>query len=134
MYNIGIIGPDTCFKTREIKEFLFKVKQTFGPSATIYSGGNKNGIESDVKKICLLFELPYREFNPAFTGHNLYSAMPEEYYSRGKHPTHYIHRYEQMLFKINKLIIGYQKDAQDFKLYETVKNKAEKRGIKTILI
>lgn len=134
MYKIGIIGSETCFKTTEVKDFLFKIKKAFGATATIYSGGNKSGIEHDVKKTCLLFELPYKEFNPAFTGHNLYSALPEDYYSKGWHCTHYIHRYEQMLFHIDRLVIGQQPDSKDSKIYLSIYRKAQKRGIKTVLI
>lgn len=134
MFRIAIIGSTTCFKTKEVKEFLFKVKTTFGKTATIISGGNSEGIERDVKKIAIEFELPYQEYNPSFTGKNLYSALSDEYYTKGFHPSHFSHRYECMLSKIDKLLIGESSDSKDWKLYQSIAKKAEKKGIPVIFI
>lgn len=133
MYRIGIIGPETCFKERKVKQLIFKIKETFGNTATIISGGNSNGIERHVKKTALEFELKYKEFNPSFTGQNLYSAMSESYYTKGKHPSHFEHRYNEMLKHIDKLFIGYDEGC-DFKLYERIRKRAEKSGIKVVII
>lgn len=133
MYRIGIIGPKTCYKTREVKDLIYKIKQTYGNTATIVSGGNETGIERDVKKFALQFELPYQEFNPSFTGHNLYSALREDYYTKGYHPSHFIHRYTEMLKRIDRLVIGYE-PGDNFKLYEKIKKNSEKMNIKTVLI
>lgn len=135
MFKIAIIGSKSCVdKTRAIKEFLFKVKTTYGSTATILSGGNESGIEKDVKKIALEFGLPYHEFNPAFSGKNSFSALSEEYYKKGFHPSHFQHRYECLLGKAERLIIGECQDAPDKKLYDGILKKAEKKGIKTMII
>lgn len=133
MYRIGIIGPKTCYKTREVKDLIYKIKQTYGNTATIVSGGNETGIERDAKKFALQFELPYQEFNPSFTGHNLYSAMEEGYYTKGYHSSHFIHRYSEMLKRIDRLVIGYEA-GENFKLYASVQKLAEKMKIKTVLL
>lgn len=134
MYSIAIIGSKTCFKTKEVKEFLFKVKTTFGETATILSGGNGEGIERDVKKYALEFGLNYKEYNPAYTGKNLYSALSDEYYTKGYHGSHFLHRYEYMLSRTDRLVIGKSEDSKDWKLYETIFKKAEKKSIKTVFI
>lgn len=134
MFRIAIIGSSTCFKTKEVKEFLFKVKSTFGKTATILSGGNSEGIEREVKKFAIEFELPYLEYNPSFTGKNLYSALSDEYYTKGFHPSHFSHRYECMLSKVDKLIIGDSPDSKDAKLYQSIGKKAEKKKIPVIFI
>lgn len=134
MFRIAIIGSKTCFKTKEVKEFIFKVKTTFGSTATIISGGNSEGIEREVKKFAIEFELPYQEYNPSFTGKNLYSALSDDYYTKGFHPSHFSHRYECMLFKIDKLLIGESQDSKDWKLYQSIAKKAEKKKIPTIFI
>jgi len=134
MFRIGIIGSETCFKSKEVKEFLFKVKTTFGSTATIISGGNSTGIEKEVKKTAIEFSLPYQEFNPSFTGKNLYSALSDDYYKKGFHPTHFAHRYDCLLSKIDKLVIGESPDSKDWKFYQTIAKKAEKKGIKPVFI
>lgn len=133
MYKIGIIGPETCQKTKEVKDLLFQIKQTFGDTATIVSGGNNIGIEKDVKKYCIYFELPYQEYNPSFAGKNQFSALDESYFNKKFHPSHFQHRYEMMLRHVDKLFIGYEK-GQNFKLYEQIQKKSEKKGIKVVLI
>lgn len=133
MHRIAIIGPTTCQKKKEVQEFLFKVKQTFGNTCTIFSGGNDEGIEKDTKKYALQFELSYREFNPSFTGVNQFSALNEAYYTKRFHPSHYQHRYAEMLKHIDRLVIGFE-EGENFKIYAAVRKKAEKLGIKTVLI
>lgn len=134
MFRIAIIGSATCFKAQEVKEFLFKVKSTFGKTATIISGGNSEGIEREVKKFAIEFELPYQEFNPSFTGKNLYSALSDDYYTKGFHGSHFAHRYDCMLARIDKLIIGESPDSKDWKFYQTFAKKAEKKKIPVIFI
>lgn len=134
MIRIGVIGPETSSRPRQIKDFAFKLKKTYGDDCQVYSGGNKTGVEMEVKRQCLTFNIPYKEFNPSFTGHNLYSALPESYYSKGKHPSHYLHRYTQMLYQINYLVIAKQEDDLSWKIYEAVARQAQRRGIKTIFI
>ena len=134
MYRIAIIGPETCVdKTRKVQEFLFKVKQTFGNTATIISGGNNEGIEKDVKKYALQFELPYLEYNPSFSGKNQFSALKDSYYGKKFHSSHYRHRYDEMLLRIDRLVIGIEPESKH-KLYFDIQKKSEKKGIKTIFL
>jgi len=134
MYKIAIIGGTEGNYTTKVKEFLFKVKKAFGDTATIFSGGNPTGIEYDTKKYALEFGLPYKEFNPSFSGHNVYSFLPREYFGKGRHPSHYPHRYQQMLMRTDKLIIGSSEADEDWKLYDTVRKGAEKNSIHVVLI
>jgi len=134
MYRIGIIGSTDGNYTTKIKDFLFKVKSTFGDTASIYGGGSESGIEYDAKKFALEFGLKYKEFNPSYTGHNVYSFLPEGYYGKGKHPSHYIHRYKEMLMRVDKLIIGASESEKDWKLFESVRKKAEKMNIGVVFV
>lgn len=134
MYRIAIIGGTDNDSTTKVKEFLFKVKKAFGDTATIFSGGNPTGIEYDVKKYALEFGLPYKEFNPSFTGHNVYSFLPMEYFGKGRHPSHYPHRYQEMLIRTDRLLIGSIESDQDWKLYDTVRKQAEKKNIPVVFI
>jgi len=133
MYKIGIIGPETCQKTKEIKDLLFEIKNSFGNTVIIASGGNKEGIEKDVKKYCIYFEMQYTEYNPSFTGKNQFSALDESYYTKRFHPSHFQHRYDMMLRYVDRMFIGYE-PGENFKLYQQIKKKCEKNNIKTVLI
>lgn len=133
--RISIIGSSNCIdKGKKVQDFLFKVKQQFGETATIFSGGNETGIEYEVKKYSLEFGLKYKEFNPSFTGQNLYSFLSEEYFGKGKHPSHYHHRYIELLKRTDRLVIGVDKDDSDWKLYESVFNKAGRMKVQTVFI
>lgn len=134
MYRIAIIGGTDNDSTTKVKEFLFKVKKAFGETATIFSGGNPTGIEYAVKKYALEFGLTYKEFNPSFTGHNVYSFLPAEYFGKGRHPSHYPHRYQEMLIRTDKLLIGAVESDQDWKIYDAVRKNAEKKNIPVVFI
>ena len=129
---IGIIGSPTCHKQKKVQELIFKISRTFGNTATILSGGNAEGVEKDVKKYALKFELPYIEFNPSYTGQNLYSAEPAEYYGKRIHPTHFIHRYEKLIYSSTHLFIGMEDGIED-KLLLQIKKKAEKLSKKVVV-
>jgi hypothetical protein len=134
MYRIAVIGSTDGNYTAKVKEFLFKVKNTFGDTATILSGGNPTGIEYDAKKYALEFDLPYKEFNPSYTGWNIYSFLPQEYFGKRNHPSHYLHRYQEMLKRTDKLVIGANEKEADWKLYDSIRKKAEKRGIQVVFV
>lgn len=134
MYKIAIIAPPDCYRETVVKEFMYKVKNTFGQTATILSGGNDTGVEKLVKMLSLEFGMTYKEYNPSFTGHNLYSALEPSYYTKGKHYTHYIHRYMIMLSEAERLVIVRQEDSKDWKIYAQIEKVAQKRNKKMVFI
>lgn len=135
MYRIAIIAPPDCYRKSVVKEFMLKIKNTFGNTATILSGGNPTGVEQTVKQLALEYGMKYKEYNPAYTGKNLYSACDESYYSKGKHFTHYLHRYQMMLSNTERLVIVKQEDSRDWNsIYGFVAKHAEKKKIKMVFI
>ena len=90
--KVAVIGSRTYENTRKIKNLLTDLKRKFGEELMIVSGGAKQGADKYVKKYALEFGLNYREFNPAHTPQNLYSAMSEGYYSRPYHVSQFHHR------------------------------------------
>lgn len=131
--TIGFIGSKTFHKANLLKELLFNVKTSFGPLATIASGGTLEGLESDVKRISLEFGLIYKEFNPSFTGWNKYSYLGENYFGKNFHVSHYDDRYKQLVFKVDTLFLGIDGE-RDEKYFKKFLNLAVKKGIKTILL
>ena len=90
--KVAIIGSREYENIRKIKDTLFQLKQKFGGDLIIISGGAKNGADLYARKYALEFGIRYREFNPAHTIKNLYSAMSSPYYEKPYHVSQFHHR------------------------------------------
>lgn len=90
--RVAIIGSRDYQNIRKIKDTLFQLKQKFGDKLIIISGGAKYGTDKFARKYALEFGIKYREFNPAHTTKNLYSAMSDTYYSKPYHVSQFHHR------------------------------------------
>ena len=90
--KVAIIGSRDYQNIRKIKLTLFELKQKFGEKLIIISGGAKHGADKFARKYALEFGMRYREFNPAHTTKNLYSAMSDDYYERPYHVSQFHHR------------------------------------------
>ena len=76
--NIAIIGSPKYDSVRNIRDFLFNIKEKLGVGVNIITRGNKDGCEKWVRKYALEFGLRFTEYNPAHTTRNLYSGMSDE--------------------------------------------------------
>lgn len=92
MCKVAIIGNRTYENVRKIQDLLSDLKRKFGNELMIISGGCRDGADKYVKKYALEFGIQYKEFNPAHTPRNLYSAMSEEYYGKPYHVSQFHHR------------------------------------------
>ena len=92
--NISIIGSPRYENSLQIKDFLFKIKQSFGVNTNIITRGNTDGCERWVRKYALELGFRYTEYNPAHTPKSLYSGMDDDYYDRPYHPTQKLHQYD----------------------------------------
>lgn len=90
--RVAIIGSRQYENVRKIKNLLTDLKQKFGKELIIISGGAKDGADKYVKKYSIEFEIAYKEYNPAHTPKNLYSAMSEHYYDKPYHVSQFHHR------------------------------------------
>ena len=90
--KVAVIGSREYENIRKIKETLFQLKSKFGNTLIIISGGAKDGADKYAKKYALEFGIKYKEFNPAHTIKNLYSAMSETYYEKPYHVSQFHHR------------------------------------------
>ena len=90
--KVAIIGSRMYENTRKIKDALFQLKQKFGDNLIIVSGGAKDGADKFARKYALEFGIKYKEFNPAHTTKNLYSAMSDNYYNKVYHVSQFHHR------------------------------------------
>lgn len=132
--KIGIIGPETCQKTKKVKELLFGLKKRY-PMIIIHSGGNKDGIEKDVKKYALQFEMDYSEFNPCYTGWNNYSFLNENYFNKGFHISHEPRRYQILIYQSDIIFVGYEPEYPKWNLiYKPLQKYAEKKKKQLVFI
>ena len=90
--KVAIIGSRDYQNARKIKDTLTELKKRFGEKLIIISGGAQHGADKFARKFALEFGLRYREFNPAHTVKNLYSAMTETYYEKPYHVSQFHHR------------------------------------------
>ena len=90
--KIALIGSRDYQNIRKIKDTLFNLKQKFGDKLIIISGGAQYGADKFARKYSLEFGIKYKEFNPAHTTKNLYSAMSDTYYEKPYHVSQFHHR------------------------------------------
>ena len=90
--KVAMIGSREYENTRKIKDALFQLKEKFGDTLTVISGGGQYGADKFVRKFALEFGIKYKEFNPAHTTKNLYSAMSDNYYEKPYHVSQFHHR------------------------------------------
>ncbi len=90
--KVALIGSREYENIRKIKNTLFQLKQKFKDSLIIISGGATNGADKYARKYALEFGIKYKEFNPAHTTKNLYSAMSDTYYEKPYHVSQFHHR------------------------------------------
>ena len=90
--KVAIVGSREYENVRKMKDTLFQLKQKFGDQLIIISGGAKHGADKYARKYSLEFGIKYREFNPAHTTKNLYSAMSDDYYEKPYHVSQFHHR------------------------------------------
>ena len=102
--KIAIIGSREYENKRKIRDMIFKLKQTFGSKLEIISGGCTSGADKYAKKFSLELGVSYREFNPAHTVKNLYSVLPETYYSKPYHTSQFFHRNELIAKYCDRMI------------------------------
>ena len=90
--KVAIIGSREYENSRKIKDTLTELKRRFSDKLIIISGGAKFGADKFARKYALEFGMRYREFNPAHTTKNLYSAMSDDYYEKPYHVSQFHHR------------------------------------------
>jgi len=109
MTKIGIVGSADFIRESKIAKFIKHVYDSYGPTATINSGGSDLGPERWAKKYALEFNLKFKEFNPSYTGYKMYSAMDEAYYGKKFHMSQLYHRYKQLIIQSDCIFIFHPK-------------------------
>ena len=92
MTKIAIVGNKEWQNKRKVQQVLTELKQKFKNELIIVGAGGNEGANYMVRKYTLEFGLQYEEYNPSYTGYNLYSALPEGYYGKQYHFSQLLHR------------------------------------------
>lgn len=102
--KIAVIGSRDWQSRRKVQDVLGRLKRMEGPITILGQGGGE-GAASMVKKYALDFGLNYMEYNPSYTGRNLYSAMPDSYYGKKYHFSQLLHRMTLIADACDKMIV-----------------------------
>jgi len=105
MSRIAVIGNTGWQNKRKIQETLQMLKKKFGDELIVVGAGGNEGANSMVRKFALEFGLQYEEYNPSFSGYNIYSAMPESYYGKPYHFSQLHHRMKLIAERCDYMMI-----------------------------
>ena len=130
--KIGVCGSRLYEKKKEIKEVIFKLKQTFGDALIIVSGGRQSGADTYVKKFALEFDCKYEEFNPAHTKHNLYSVLSIKFYGRGYAARNFFARNVIMIEYVDYMIVFVEEEKLDSDILHVI-SRTEKTGKRIVI-
>jgi len=103
--KIAVIGNKEWQNKRKVQQVLSELKQKFKQELIIVSGGGSEGANYMVKKFALEFGISYQEYNPSYTGRNLYSMLPESYYGKKYHFSQLLHRMKLLAENCDYMII-----------------------------
>jgi hypothetical protein len=116
MTKVAVIGNTGWQNRRKVQETLQKLKSKFNDDLDdllIVGAGGNEGANSMIRKYALEFGLQYKEYNPSFSGYNMYSAMPESYYGKSYHFSQLHHRMKLIAEQCDYMMILTNEEALD---------------------
>lgn len=131
--KVAIIGNTGWQNKRKVRDVLFELKQRFGPDLTVLGAGGNEGANFMVRKYALEYEMRYQEYNPSFSGYNLYSALPESYYGKKYHFSQLHHRMKMLSQNCDYLMI-LTNEAKLDPVLKTAYNTANKSEKKVVIL
>ena len=113
MKRVAVIGNTDWQNKRKIQETLQSLKQQFQDDVCIIGAGGNEGANSMIRKYALEFGMNYEEYNPSFSGRNIYSAMPDSYYGKPYHFSQLHHRMKLIAERCDYMMIMTNEDTLD---------------------
>ena len=110
--NVAVIGNKNWQNRRKVQETLQGLKSKFDEVVIIGAGGS-DGANSMIRKYALEFGMNYKEYNPSYSGYNLYSAMPKTYYGKSYHFSQLHHRMKLIAQNCDYMIIMTNESTMD---------------------
>ena len=105
MNRVAVVGNTNWQNKRKVQETLQMLKRKFAEELIVVGAGGNEGANSMVRKYALEFGIDYEEYNPSFSGYNMYSAMPESYYGKPYHFSQLHHRMKLIAERCDYLMI-----------------------------
>ena len=105
MNRVAVVGNTNWQNKRKVQEKLQMLKRKFAEELIVVGAGGNEGANSMVRKYALEFGIDYEEYNPSFSGYNMYSAMPESYYGKPYHFSQLHHRMKLIAERCDYLMI-----------------------------
>jgi predicted Rossmann-fold nucleotide-binding protein len=112
MTKVAVIGNKNWQNRRKVQEILQGLKSKFDEVIIVGAGGN-DGANSMIRKYALEFGMNYIEYNPSYSGYNLYSAMPKTYYGKSYHFSQLHHRMKLIAQNCDYMIIMTNESTMD---------------------
>jgi len=113
MKHVAVLGNTNWQNRRKVQQTLTELKHRFADAVIILGAGGKEGANSMIRKYTLEFGLNYQEYNPSFSGYNLYSAMPKTYYGKQYHFSQLHHRMKLLAQNCDYMIIMNNEETLD---------------------
>ena len=110
--KVAVIGNKDWQNKRKVQETLRRLKTQFDEVQVIGAGGSE-GANNTVRKYALEFGMNYKEYNPSYSGYNLYSAMPKTYYGKSYHFSQLHHRMKLIAENCDYMIIMTNENKMD---------------------
>mgnify|MGYP006908297209 FL=1 len=110
--KVAVIGNKDWQNKRKVQETLRRLKTQFNEVQVIGAGGSE-GANNMVRKYALEFGMNYKEYNPSYSGYNLYSAMPKTYYGKSYHFSQLHHRMKLIAENCDYMIIMTNENKMD---------------------
>ena len=110
--KVAVIGNKDWQNKRKVQETLRRLKTQFDEVQVIGAGGIE-GANNMVRKYALEFGMNYKEYNPSYSGYNLYSAMPKTYYGKSYHFSQLHHRMKLIAENCDYMIIMTNENKMD---------------------
>jgi hypothetical protein len=105
MNRVAVVGNTNWQNKRKVQETLQMLKRKFAEELIVCGAGGNEGANSMVRKYALEFGIDYEEYNPSFSGYNMYSAMPESYYGKPYHFSQLHHRMKLIAERCDYMMI-----------------------------
>ena len=131
--KVAIVGSRRYENKKKIKDFIFKLKQNYGPATIIVSGGCKAGADKYAKKYALELGLQYEEYPPFHEVHNLYCTMPESRYGKPYNIRNF-HARNKIIAGTSDFIVAFIPKGEKSSGTESTINYAKKFDKKVIII
>ena len=130
--KVAIIGNKDWQNRRKVQEILQRLK-TENTNVTVIGAGGSEGANYMVRKYALEFGMNYKEYNPSYSGYNLYSAMPKTYYGKSYHFSQLHHRMKLIAENCDYMMIITNEETLD-PFLKTAYNNINKRNKPVVLL